>query len=247
MAIKGKRKPKQRSTARAPKREPVALPTPFLRRRWVQVTAAFLLGIGAMTLLVWVTNDLRAGDAEAEAGARATDRLAAATEYQRAVQEAFGTVGVVNPGVPPTVFVEMDAALDQLAKGEAPAGAEATFESSSEDAAAAAKSLASFDVAAAVRDRGFDALQATAFTGSAAQLRQALDLYRKAADVAAVAVAAGGAEGERLARVAVQLRNSARTQLSEGWNLYLTALRAGGAGEAPTTGGLGPELPGGGG
>ena len=174
----------------------------------MQVTAAFLLGIGAMTLLVWVTNDLRAGDAEAEAGARAADRLAAATEYQRAVQEAFGTVGVVNPGVPPTVFVEMDAALDQLAKGEAAADAEATFESSLEDAATAAKSLASFDVAAAVRDRGFDALQATAFTGSAAQLRQALDLYGKAADVAAVAVA-GGAEGERLARVAVQLRNSA--------------------------------------
>lgn len=247
MAIKGKRKSRQRPAPRAPRREPVAVPTPFLRRRWVQVTAAFLLGIGAMMLLVWVTNDLRAGDAEAEVAAQAADRLAAATQYQRAVQQAFGAVGVVNPGVPPTVFAEMDAALDQLAKGKAPPGASATFESASEDAATAVKSLASFEVAGTVRDLGFEPLQVAAFTGSAAQLQQALDLYGTAADVAAAAAAVGGVESERLAGVAVGLRNSARAQLAEGWSQYLTALRAGGAGEAPSTGGLVPELPGGGG
>ena len=194
-----------------------------------------------------MTNALRAGDAEAEAGARAADRLAAATEYQRAVQEAFGTVGVVNPGVPPTVFLEMDAALDQLAKGKAAADAEATFESSPRTPRRPRSHSRRSTSRRPCGTADLDALQATAFTGSAAQLRQALDLYGKAADVAAVAAAAGSAEGERLARVAVQLRNSAWTQLSEGWNLYLTALRAGGAGEAHSTGGLVPELPGGGG
>lgn len=247
MAIKGKRKPRQRSRPRAPRREPVALPTPFLRRRWVQATAAFLLGVAVMTLFVWVMNNLRAGDAETEADAQAARRQAAATEYQQAVQQAFGEVGVVNPGVPPTVFVEMDAALDQLAKGKAPADAGATFKTASEDAAAAAKSLASFDVAATVRGLGFQPLEVAAFTGSADQLGQALDLYGRAADVAAAGVATGGDVGDRLAGIAVDLRDSARIQLSEGWNQYLTALRTGGVNEAPTTGGIVPELPGGGG
>jgi hypothetical protein len=247
MAIKGKRKSKQRPAPRAPRREPVAPPTPFLRRRWVQVTAAFLVGVAAMTLLVWVTNNLRAGDAEAEANVRAADRRAAATEYQRAVEQAFGAVGVVNPGVPPTVFAEMDAALDQLAQGEAPPGAEATFEEAAKDSASAEETLASFDVVGTVRDLGFEPLQVIAFTASADQLERALDLHGKAADVAAAAVVVGGTEGERLARVAVRLRNSARTELAEGWSQYLTALRAGGVGEGPATGGLVPELPGGGG
>ena len=64
MAIKGKKRSKQRSAPRAPRREPVALPTPFLRRRWVQLTAVFLLGILAMVVFVWVTNNLRANEAE---------------------------------------------------------------------------------------------------------------------------------------------------------------------------------------
>ncbi len=247
MAIKGKGKSKQRSAPKAPRREPVQLATPFLRRRWVQATAAFLLGIAAMTLFVWVTNSLRAGDAEAETDARAADRRAAATGYQQAVQGAFGQVGVVNPGLPPAVFVDMDAALNKLAKGKPPADAEATFEAGSKDAAAAAKSLASFDVVATVKDQGFQPLEVAAFTASADQLGRALDLYRKAADVAAAAVATGGDEGERLAGIAVELRDSARIELSEGWTQYLSALRAGGVNETPTTGGIVPELPGGGG
>ena len=63
MAIKGKKKPKQRSAPRPPRHEPVAPPTPFLHRRWVQLTAGFLVGAFAMIVLVWVTNSLRADDA----------------------------------------------------------------------------------------------------------------------------------------------------------------------------------------
>lgn len=247
MAIKGKRKPKPRAVSRAPRREPVAVPVPFVRRRWVQVVAAFLLGVAAMTLFVVVTNAERDAGAESDAAALASDRRAAATQYRAAVQTAFGQVGVVNPGVPPTVFVEMDAALDRLASGDAPPDAGATFRSGSKDAAAAAESLAAFDVADAVRDKGFEPLQVAAFTGSAAQLAQALDLYGKSARVAGTALDADGAAAERLATVAVELRDTARTQLTGAWNEYLAALRAGGLNEGPATGGLVPELPGGGG
>ncbi|MGH2629122.1 MAG: hypothetical protein ACRDHI_00995 [Actinomycetota bacterium] len=247
MAIKGKRKSRPRAAPRAPRREPVAVPVPFVRRRWVQVVAAFLLGVGAMTLFVVITNAVRDASAESEASARASDRRAAATGYRAAVQAAFGQVGVVNPGVPPTVFVEMDAALDGLSKGKPPLDAAATFRSGSNDAVAAAESLASFAVADAVRDKGFEPLQVAAFTGSAAQLGQALDLYGKAARVAGAALDAEGAAAARLTKVAVELRDTARTQLAETWNEYLAALRAGGVNEGPATDGLVPELPGGGG
>jgi len=247
MAIKGKRRSKQRSAPRAPRREPVALPTPFLRRRWVQLTAGFLVGILAMVMLVWVTNSLRANDAEEANAADAARRLAAATAYQQAVQEAFSQVGVVDPGVTPTVFTEFDAALDALAQGEPSTGAGVTFEQAARDARNARRDLARFDVASTIADQGFDVVAATAFTSSGAMLVQALDGYRHAAEVATSAVTIGGEQGRRLAAVAVDLRDAARTELADGWTEYLQALRAGGIPEAPTTGGIVPELPGGGG
>jgi len=247
MAIKGKKRSKQRSAPRAPRREPVALPTPFLRRRWVQLTAGFLLGILAMVVFVWVTNSLRANDAEEANADDAATRLAAATAYQQAVRGAFSQVGVVDPGVTPTVFTEFDAALDALAQGEPPAGAEATFEQAARDARNARRDLANFDVAGAITDQGFDVVAATAFTSSGTTLVQALDRYRQAAEVATSAVTTGGEQGRRLAAVAADLRDAARAELAAGWTEYLQALRAGGVPEAPTTGGIVPELPGGGG
>lgn len=247
MAIKGKKKPRQRSAPRAPRRTPVALPTPFLRRRWVLLTAGALAGIVAMVVLIWVTNGLRAGDVDEAADADAAAKRAAATAYQQAVRGAYGEVGVVDPGVAPTVFAEMDAALDALANGNPPADAEATFRQASDDATAAREELEAFDVAGTISDRGFDAIAATSFTNSAETLVQVLDLYGQAADVAAQAVAVGGVEGERLAEIASDLRDTARAELTEAWTEYLQALRAGGVPEAPTTGGIVPELPGGGG
>lgn len=247
MAIKGKRKSKQRPAPRAPRREPVAMPTPFLRRWWVQLTAGFLVGVFAVILLVWVTNNLRAGDAEAAADADAAERRTAAVAYQQAVRGAFGQVGVVEPGIAPTVFADMNAALDATEKGNPPSDAEATFREAAGDAAKARKELAAFDVASTVGDKGFDAVAVTSFTSSAKTLLRALDGYGRAAEVAASAVVVGGDEGTRLARLAVELRDTAQADLQEGWTEYLQALRAGGVPELPTSGGIVPELPGGGG
>ena len=245
MAIKGKGKAKQRSAPRAPRHAPVSRPTPFLRRWWVQLTAGFLLGSFAIVVLVWVTNDLRASSDEAEANDQASQRRAAATAYQQAMRGAYSQVGVVESGVAPTIFVEMDAALDALAEGDPPADAQATFEKAGEDAGTARKELASFDVAATVRDQGFDEVTVGLYTRSAATLTQVLDLYRQAARVAASSVAVDGPEADRLAEIAIDLRNTARDQLVAGWTDYLNALRAGGVPEAPTTGGIVPELGGG--
>jgi hypothetical protein len=247
MAIKGKRKPKPKPAPRAPRREPVALPTPFLRRTWVQLTAGFLLGAFAMLIGVWVTNNLRADDEQAATGADAAARRTAANEYRSAVRGTFGQVGVVEPGLTPTVFVEMDAAIDGVAEGEPPASAEATFRQAARDAAAARRELAAFDVTAAVADRGFDPVAVTAFTNSAATLTRALEGFRRAAQVGAVAVILGGSESRRLAELAADLRDGARAELELGWTQYLQALRAGGIPELPAADGIVPELPGAGG
>lgn len=239
MAIKGKGKTKQRPVPRAPRREPVPVPTPFLRRRWVQVTAAFVLGVLATIVMVWVTNGLRAGDDEADAAGGARERAAAATRYQQAVRSAFGTVGVVEPGVTPKVLVEMDAALDALAggKGEVPADAERIFEQAARDAARARKELAAFDVVAAVRDRGFDPIAVTSFVSSAETLVRALDLYRRAAQLASAAATLDGPAARRVATSAAEIRDMARAELEAGWTEYLQALVAGGVPETPVPAG----------
>ena len=66
MAIKGKGKTKSRSVARAPKRGPVPVPVPFVQKRWVQVTAAVIVGFLAFWLLTWVIDGLQANDEEAQ-------------------------------------------------------------------------------------------------------------------------------------------------------------------------------------
>lgn len=246
MAIKGKnkRRAKQRSAPRPPRHEPVAPPTPLHRRPWIALTAGVLLGVTAMVLLVTVTNAMRASDESAEATSAASTRRVAALAYQGAVRDAFSGLGVVDPGRPPTIFVEMNAALDALAKGKPPDDAEQTFRAAAADAAEAQDALEAFDVSATIRDQGFDPVGSASFTGSAITLGSALDLYRQAARVAISAVAASGPERDRLADVAADLRDSASGNLIAGWSRYLQALEAGGIPEAPTVGTV-PDLGGG--
>ncbi len=244
MAIKGKSKSrsKQRSALRPPRHEPVAPPTPLLRRPWVQLAAGVMLGVLAMVVLVWVTNQLRASDVEAQADSKAAQRRTAATAFQQAVRLAYGQVGVVEPGIAPTIFADMDAALDDLAKGKRPADAEEIFAQAAADAGKARKELAAFDVSATVADQGFDAIAVSSFTGSARGLVAVLDLYQQAARIAESAAVVGGDEQQHLADVAVDLRDTARSELARGWTQYLLALQAGGIPEAPAGSGSVPGL-----
>ena len=253
MAIKGKRKPKSKPVARAPRREPVPAKTPFLHRRWVQVTAAFLAGLFAMILFVWVTNGLRQNRADADAAASASaqanaaaDKLKAATAWQTAADGAIAQVGTVNQGVPPTVFAEMSAAIDTMdAKGAVPDGAEQTFADAQANAKKAIATVDDFDLPKTIRDKGFDELEAAAFTNSKERMLEGLQLYRQAAEVAALAASTTDpAQAARLTAVAVDLRDTAAQVFNAGWTEYQSALRAGGVANIPE--GPIPGLPGGG-
>ena len=76
MAIKGKGKTKNRQPARAPRRTPVPVKPPFFARRWVQLVAALLIGMGIVWFLVWVTNGIRASRDSDQAAKIAIPRIA---------------------------------------------------------------------------------------------------------------------------------------------------------------------------
>jgi len=228
MAIKGKKRTKPKQVARAPRREPVPVSPPLFQRRWIQVVAAFIVGIFAMTLFVWVTNGLRQEDADSQAADAAATKLTAARAYETAVESALGNVGTVTQGVPPTVFPDMGSALKAMTNGQTPPGAAATFDDAQKNAKKAQKTISSYDVGTKINGKGFTVLEVTAFTGSSQELVQALGLYGQAAEVGAAAADAGGDEAVRLAGVANDLYTSAQTGLNQGWSDYLTALGAGG-------------------
>lgn len=253
MAIKGKRKPKSKPAARAPKRAPVQVAQPWPQRRWVQVTAAFLAGLFAMSLVVWITNGLRQNRADADAAASASaqadaaaKKLQAATAWQTAAEGAFALVGTPNQGLPPTIFADLSGAIDTMSsKGTVPEGADQTFADARANAKKALDQLTAFDLVATIRNQGFDELQAAAFTNSKERMIEGLQLYRQAAEVAALAASATDpAEVERLTKVAADLRDTAALVFNAGWAEYQSALRAGGVANIPE--GPIPGLPGGG-
>jgi hypothetical protein len=246
VAIKSKSKSrsKGKQVARAPRRAPVAVPRPFLTRRWVQVVGAFLVGLFAMSAFVWLMNGLRSNDAEASATGAAADKRTAAAAYQTMVQGAFGALGTLEPGLPPAPFPEMQQALTQMAQGKDPQGVEEVFAQTGKDAKAAASTVTGYNVSTTIADKGFDQLEAAAFTGSAQGMVLALQLFQQCAEVAGAAAADAQAPAGDLTDVATGLCSSAQAQLTQAWTDYLAALRAGGVSETPA--GLVPGLPGGG-
>jgi hypothetical protein len=230
MAIKGKSKkrsaPKQ--VGRAPRREPVAVKPPFFQRRWVQLTACFLLGVFTMMFFIWVANDLRQSHADKVAADQAAKRRVAAQTWQNEVEPAMTKVGTLRQGLPPAVFTDMSSALDQMQKGTVPGTAGATFTAASKNAQTAIDTLTKFDLAAAIANRGLDQIEAQTFTDSKDRLIGSLQVYQKAAAAGLLATEAGGKEQAALTKLAIELRDQAVAQFQQAWATYRTALAAGG-------------------
>ena len=128
MAIKGKGKTKGRQPARAPRRAPVEVKPPFFLRRRVQVALAFVVGILAMLLAIWITNGLRKQQRRREGDdrrRRSSERPA--EQWKTQVESALGKVGTISPGAPPAVFPDLATTITALQKGSVPDGAAATL------------------------------------------------------------------------------------------------------------------------
>lgn len=238
MAIKGKSRAKSRpkQVARAPRREPVVVKPPLFQRRWIQLTATFVLGVLAMSVAVWIYHGVTGDNHQKQAANVAATRRAAAQGWQTAVEGAFATIGTTpHPGSPPTVFPDMAAALSSMGNGKVPPGAAATLAKAAKDAKAASAAITTFDVADKIRSKGFNAEEATAFTDSFSGLVAALDLYAKAAQAGSLALQSTGAEQQHLAAFAQDIQKSAETQLTDAWSTYEGSLTSGGIVESPLT------------
>lgn len=225
MAIKGKGKTRGRQTARAPRRAPVEVKSPFFLRRWVQVSLAFVAGVLLMVFAVWVTNYLRQQRADDKAATEASSQRIAGQDWKSQVEGALGKVGTLSPGAPPAVFPDLATTISALQKkGDVPDGAAATLKQAKDDAKLASDPLKSFKLSDEVRDIGMSEGQVSWFLNSQARIVEALELYAQAAANAALAIGAPDEQRAAIADAAAALQDSAAQILLDGWGDYQNAL-----------------------
>lgn len=224
MAIKGKGKTKSRSVARAPKRGPVPVPVPFVQKRWVQVTAAVIVGFLAFWLLTWVIDGLQANDEEAQ---RAEQRTVL-QEWQAQVESDLAEVGQFRDPAPPVIVPQVRATADRIAKGRPSDLEPADLEEIATQLEDAATAVASYPLADRVRDMGFG-LTADQVLSTKTEFEVALGVYRQAALLAAAAAEAEDPEvAESLATRAVEVFDQAEALMREAHRKYTLALGAAG-------------------
>ncbi len=240
MAIKGKGRTKGRQPARAPRRAPVEVKPPLFQRRWVQVSLAFVAGILAMMLLIWVTNGLRQQRADDEAATEASAQRAAGQQWKSQVEGALGAVGTLSPGAPPVVFADLSTTIAALQDGDVPDGAKAKLQQAQDDAASAAEPLEAFALSDEVRDIGMSEGQVSWFLNSQVRIVQAMELYGQAAATAALALDAEGDQRVAIADSAAAIEDSAAEILQDGWSDYQNALGSVEIFDSPLTSLTGP-------
>ena len=260
MAIKGKKsKSRPKAPARAPRRDVVELPTPFLQRRFVQLILVFALGLLVFWIGVWFTNGLRAEANKKKADKAAAVKTTQAAKQRLAVQSwkgtvdsAIGSVGTAPTTTGnPTVFADLSTVTASLATGTVPSGAAATIQKAQTNDKAAETALNAVDIPLKiVQGKGFDVATTNSLIGSKSQMLAGLDLYNQSAALALQAVAASGTARKTLAADAAQLQSSAANAFNDGWRQLQEALGSVGVFPAPPSGVPGPAggiggLPGG--
>jgi hypothetical protein len=240
MAIKGKGRTRARPTARAPRRDPVPVPVPWVRRRWVQVLAAFLAGLLMFWGTIWLTNGLRDQDRAARQEQRSLEKRRAGTAWQSLIETEVGTVGQVELGTPPVVFPQVRSTLGDLADGT-PKDAAATLREAANQAKGVAGAVRDYGLAGSLAGKGFDKGEVLRYLAARDELVTAMTLYREAALLGVVAARLDpDVRGPVLGR-AQSLVAQAEAALGRFETHHLEALSA--AGIHPTNPAL-PGLPG---
>jgi len=238
MAIKSKGKTKARPAPKGPRHGPVPVPKPFAQRRWVQLTALFIVGILAMMVFVWATNGLRRERANTKAATDLLNRQQALSQWKAILEPQITTVGQLHGDIPPTVATDVTAALTALASKRTTTTKATALDSSAKKLGTAAVAIDKFDLAGTITEKGFDVGAAGALTASKVEIVQALRLYQEAAELAALAVRSPKRLGLQLAGHGQAISVSAATLLQSGWNKYASTLKLSqlSAGGSPSAG-----------
>ncbi|HEX5936721.1 MAG TPA: hypothetical protein VFZ75_03360 [Actinomycetota bacterium] len=202
MAIKGKGRTKARQPVRAPRREPVPVPVPLVRRRWVQLTAAFVAGLLIFMGGVWLTNGLRDQDEAERSTQQELERRRAGSAWQTLVESEVGKLGEVSFEAPPAILANLGATLDGLAE-RTPGEAAPTLRRIAADTKQVQDAVEGFALASQVGGKGFTPGEVLRYLSARDELVTALNLYREAA---ALGMAASRLDVEDRAPVLAQAR-----------------------------------------
>lgn len=240
MAIKGKGRTKTRQPVRAPRRGPVPVPVPFLRRRGVQALAAFLGGLLVFWGGVWLTNGLRAQDRTTRTVEQDLLRRRAGASWKTLIETEVGTIGTVQEGSPPVVLPEVRTTLTELGERTPADAVEALH-----DAAAGAKEVSgaieSYDLSSSLTGKGFDKGQVLRFLSARDELLSSLTSIREAALLGVAAARLDVADRSGVLSRARSLLVEADAAMTRFQTHHVEALSA--AGINPQQPGL-PGLPG---
>jgi hypothetical protein len=234
MAIKGKGRTRARQPIRAPRREPVAVPVPFMRRRGVQLTAAFIAGLLVFWGGIWLTNGLRAERASEEEQAAELRRRQAGAAWNDLVKEQIGTIGSFTEGRPPVILPQVAEGLRQLGKANPPEGVADDLETAAADAKEAADAIAGFDLIGTLRDKGFDQVAILRFIAARDALVTTIELSRQAALLGAVAADLEGSERDDVLEQAEAALAQADIALQRFYQEHTEAMAAAGTRQAPS-------------
>ena len=231
MAIKGKGKTKSRPAARPPRPTPVVRKPPFFLRRWVQVVAALLVGMGFVTAVVWATNGLRIDDAAKARDARAASVRRVVQQWQTTVDGTLSKgLGTTGSGVGQIVILPaLSTSVATLAKGDQDPKAADTASTAVKLVGDGVSTLQNVDLPTMIRDQGVDLASTNYLLNSKARMVEGLQLYgRVAAQVQAASAADDPAVADALIKEANTLLPIATQVFNEGYSDYTEALaRAG--------------------
>jgi hypothetical protein len=240
MAIKGKGRTKTKQPVRAPRRGPVPVPVPFVRRRGVQALAAFLAGLLVFWGGVWLTNGLRAQDQSTHAEEQELLRRRAGASWKSLIETEMGSIGTVQEGSPPVVLPDVRTTLTGLGD-RSPADAVATLQGAAADAVEVSDAIESYDLSSSLTGKGFDKGQVLRFLSARDELLSSLSLIREAALLGVAAARLDVADRAGVLGRAQSLLAGADAAMARFQTHHVEALSA--AGINPQQPGL-PGLPG---
>ena len=180
MAIKGKGRARTRQPVRAPRRGPVPVPVPFVRRRGVQVVAAFLTGLLVFWGGVWLTNGLRSQETSQRDREQELLRRRAGAAWDDLVSTEVGAIGQITEGRPPLLLPQVREVLSGLAE-KTPKDAVDTLRTAAKDAEGAMDAIEAYQLSSSLAGKGFDQGQVLRFLSAKDELLNAIEFSRQAA------------------------------------------------------------------
>jgi hypothetical protein len=180
MAIKGKGRTRARQPVRAPRRGPVPVPVPFVRRRGVQVVAAFLVGALVFWGGVWLTNGLRAQDTSEQGREQELLQRRTGAAWEKLVATEVGTIGQIQEGQPPVILPQVRAVITALAQ-KTPKGAVSALQTAAKDAKTAIDDIEKYQLSSSLSGKGFHQGEVLRFLSARDELVTSIQLYREAA------------------------------------------------------------------